>query len=157
MISEKYIKVLKIILKKLGSTKINWAVGGSTSQALQGLDIDPKDIDILTDKNGAFMTEKLLKEFLTEAVEYRKSEKFKSYFSIFLIEGIKVEIMGEIINKLPEGNLWGKNADLHQKVFINFGNIKIPVIPLEQEYLVNIRMGRMERAERIKEVLDKKR
>jgi predicted nucleotidyltransferase len=61
VISRKFIRVLKIISKKLENQKIKWVLVGSTSLALQGVNIKPKDIDILTDDEGVFKFNEIFK------------------------------------------------------------------------------------------------
>ena len=80
MLSKKVISALKIIYKKLKKEKINWVLVGSINLALQGIKIRTKDIDILTDKKGAFKINKLFKEYEVEPVKLKwwklKDKKF---------------------------------------------------------------------------------
>lgn len=54
MISEKFANGLKTICVKLGEADILWAVTGSLGFALQGMNIPVNDIDLQTDKDGAY-------------------------------------------------------------------------------------------------------
>ena len=47
MINKNFIKSLNIISKHLNNSRIKWAIIGSANMALQGIDITPKDIDII--------------------------------------------------------------------------------------------------------------
>jgi len=53
MLNIAYLKVLRKINVRLNNTSINWVVTGSFSFALQGLPVEPNDIDIQTDKEGS--------------------------------------------------------------------------------------------------------
>ncbi|MFH1209224.1 MAG: hypothetical protein V1663_00335 [archaeon] len=153
MLSNNHIKALRILVKRLSNKKINWALIGSTNLAIQGINIKAHDIDILTDKEGAFKINKALKDSEIEAVRYKKSEKFCSYYGLFKINSIKIEVMGDIKNKIPKGDLWSETSRLSDKLLINFNNIKLPVISLKGEYYAYSKMGRKDKAEKIKERL----
>ncbi len=72
-----------------------YAIRGTASLVLQGLEMNVDDIDIVSDKETALACNDLLKDYLVEEVKYQKSEKFKSYFGKFEINKISVEVMGE--------------------------------------------------------------
>ncbi len=62
MIPLKHEEALKIIYSALKDSKIIWALTGSTSFILQGMDFNFNDIDIRTNKEGAYEIEKFLKD-----------------------------------------------------------------------------------------------
>lgn len=153
MISKENIEAIKIIAEKLNPEKINWALIGSSNLALQGVDVEAHDIDILTDKEGALEMGKLLKEFTIEYVAYKESEKFKSYYGKFVINGVEVEIMGQLQNINPVGDLWSESTNLSEKIYIKVDDMEIPAISLKQEYQAYLQLGRQEKAEKIAKVL----
>jgi len=153
MLSSNHIKALKILIKRLSNKKINWALIGSTNLAIQSVNIKAHDIDILTDKEGAFKINKALKRFEIKAVRYKESERFCSYYGLFKINNINIEIMGDIKNKIPKCDLWSEKSKLSNKLFINFKDIKLPVISLKREYYAYSKMGRKDKAEKIRERL----
>jgi len=155
MITEKHKQVLEIIAKNLEGKDINWAIVGSTSLALQGVDITPNDIDILTDKEDSFKIQECLKEYVVEPVAYKESERFISYFGKFKIEGLDVEVMGDLKNKIPDSDLWTETSRLSAKKTIDYKGLKINVINLEQEYEAYVKMDRKEKAKLIKKALQK--
>jgi hypothetical protein len=110
MIGKPFIKVLKIIFKKLRGKKVNWVLIGSSSLALEGMKIKPKDIDILTTKKGAFEFNKVFKKWEIESVKFKESKFFRSYFGEFKIEGVRVEVMGKLERKIE-----GKWIPIFQK------------------------------------------
>jgi hypothetical protein len=69
---------------------------GSVGFALQGVLIEPKDIDIQTDERGAYEIERRLSEFVTKRVTFFSPERIRSHFGELMIDEIKVEIMGDI-------------------------------------------------------------
>jgi len=129
MITRKFNKVLKILSEKLN--RIDYVIVGSTNLALQGVNVKPKDVDILTDKKGAYSINERLKEYETLNVEWRKSKRFNSYFGKFNINGVEVEVMGELHNNIPPVEVW-KDFDKN-KVKIKINNSFIYGISLEKE------------------------
>ena len=62
MLNSTFAKVIKLISENIPSN-IKLAVDGSTSLALQGIDVTPHDIDILTDREGAIRIQESLKKY----------------------------------------------------------------------------------------------
>ncbi len=58
---------LKLVCARLGGLGIRWALVGSSGLALRGVDVEPHDIDILTDEGGAYGIDRLLSEFSPSA------------------------------------------------------------------------------------------
>ncbi|MEK9171860.1 MAG: hypothetical protein AAB782_01340 [Patescibacteria group bacterium] len=157
MISKEKIEVLKIIAQNLKPHGINWALVGSSNLALQGVSVEAHDIDIITDKEGALSIGKVLHEYVEEEVKYKESEKFKSYYGKFNINGVHVEIIGNLLNKSPRGDLWSETTNLSKKEIFKLDNLEIPVISLDQEYKAYLKLGREEKAEKIVERINSKR
>lgn len=150
MINNNIIKALRILNRKLKNRSINWVIAGSTNLAIQGVDIEPHDIDIVTDKKGAFSIGKILKEFEKEPVEFKESNKFKSYFGIYEIKGVKVEIMGDL--EVNKKNIWIRTNGLSKKKIVSFKRMQIPVKSLKSEYESYNKLGRIEKAIKIKKI-----
>jgi predicted nucleotidyltransferase len=122
MISKKLLIALKNIHEKLKDEKINWVLIGSTNLALQEIKIKPRDIDILTDKKGAFEINNLLKEYEVKPVRFSNSKLFGSqYFGEFKIGDIKVEVIGKL-----------KKKKLVTKI-VKIDGMSLPVVSLEEE------------------------
>jgi len=68
--------------------------------ALQGVPVEVHDIDIQTDKDGVYEIERCLAEFVIEPVRYSETERIRSHLGMLEIDGIKVEIMGDIQKRL---------------------------------------------------------
>jgi len=127
------INALEIINKKLKNKKIKWIIGGSTSLYLQGINIKKtSDIDIATDKEGAFKINEIFKEHEIKPVKFSKNKIISSYRGKFKIKNIEVDIMGELKKKI--GNKWVNisRRRLKSPKFVKIRNIRIPVTPLEQ-------------------------
>lgn len=149
-----FLKVLKKIKNKLDNNNINWVLTGSFSFALQGMPIEVHDIDIQTDERGAYEIESLFEKYVIKKVQFSQAKNIRSHFGALMIDGIKVEIMGDI-QKLVDGR-WEEPIELEKyKKFVYVQGMKIPVLSLDYEYQAYKKMGRIEKAKMIKEWLFK--
>lgn len=145
-----YLKVLRKINERLNNTSINWAVTGSLGFALQGVPIEPNDIDIQTDKRGAYEIERHFSEFVTKRVTFSSTERIRSHFGELMIDGIKVEIMGDIQKRNKDGS-WEKPVSLeYHKRVVEVEGMKVPVLSLEYEYKAYLKLGRVDKAEMLR-------
>jgi len=156
MIYQKIIEILKIINQKLKNQKIRWVLVGSASLVLQGVKIKSKDIDILTDKEGAFKINKLLKKYEVKPIKFGESNMFQSYLGEFRINEIKVEVMGNLKEKIK-----GKWSDFSQRLIspkvIKIKGMDLPVSPLKKQLDSYKNLGREKdsiRVQKIKEAIN---
>jgi hypothetical protein len=157
MIDVQYIKVLRKIHEKLAGSEISWVVTGSLNFALHGLQVEIHDIDIQTDKKGAYKIEQLLSEFMTRRIRYRSSKNIRSYFGVLTLDNIRVEIMGDIQKKLKNDS-WEKPVNVNNyKEIIKLESMEIPVLSLEYEHEAYRQLGRIEKAKLIKKYLKSRR
>lgn len=153
MVSQIHSNVIKKIALLLKDHEIHWVLIGSLNLALQGVDVDAHDIDLLTDEKGAIAIGDILKDYEIEKVHLKETEYFKSYYGKFLVDGIQVEVMGDLLSFHSTDNKWSKTKEPVQKDTLDIDGIKIPVLSLHDEYEAYINMGRKEKAEKIKEKL----
>ena len=150
MIDPRYLNILREIYIRLVDRPICWVVTGSLGMALQGMEIEIHDIDIQTDKQGAYEFESLFAEYVVEPVRYLASERIRSYLGTFEIDGIKVEIMGDI-QKMSPGQEWEPPVKVEQyRQWIRYNDMRVPVLSLEYEYQAYLKLGRTEKAETIR-------
>lgn len=157
---KKLYESLKIITKALNKTNIKWCIIGSLSLYLQGVKIKPKDIDLLTDKEGAYEINKVLKKFEIKPVEFSRSDIFSSYYGKFLINGIKFEVMDDL-NILLNAR-WNDEVmkRLYNKKEIKYNDILIPVSPLEDQLKSYKKLNRKKdskKVQKIKAILKKEK
>ena len=149
-----YLKVLRKINARLNNTSVNWAITGSLGFALQGVPVEPNDIDIQTDKRGAYEIERHFSEFMTKRVTFSSTERIRSYFGELMIDGIKVEIMGDIHKRLEDGS-WENPVDLeYHKRVVEVEGMKMPVLSLEYEYQAYLKLGRIDKAKMLRKWLN---
>ena len=151
--NESNFAALDNFLKRISKEEIEWVLVGSTNLALQGIDIQAKDIDIITTKDGADKIAELFKKNITKKVEYSEAERFKSFFGKLEIKGIKFEIMAELSYKSEKGD-WIKSESLTKKEYFDYKKFKVPINPisLEKEFYLKInRDDDLAKIERINE------
>lgn len=154
MIDLLYLDVLRQIHARLSNTDVNWVVTGSLGFALQGVPVQPNDIDIQTDKAGAYAIERRFSDVVIRKVKFSATERIKSHFGALQIDGIKVEIMGDIQKKGPDG-VWEEIVDpARYKRMVEIDGMLMPVLSLEYEYQAYLKFGRVERAKMLRRWLD---
>lgn len=154
MIDPVYLNVLRQIHARLFNTDVNWAVTGSLGFALQGVPAQPNDIDIQTDKAGAYAIESLFSDVVIRKVKFSSAERIKSYFGALQIDGIQVEIMGDIQKRDADGG-WEEIVDLvRYRRMVEIDGLIVPVLSLEYEYQAYLKFGRTERAKMLRRWLD---
>jgi hypothetical protein len=147
MINPEYLKVLRIIESRLQNSNCNWVVTGSLGIALQGVPVAAHDIDIKTDKVGAYGIEGLFSEFVTKKVAFSTAERIRSHWGGLVIKGIQVDIIGDVQMRLENGT-WEGPVDLESyKQFVEFAGMEVPVLSLAYEYQAYLKLGRLDKAE----------
>ena len=153
MISSKHRKVIRLIHEKLDVLDTIWAITGSLGFALHGMDVPVNDVDLQTDQNGAYQIENVFRSNVTRSVEFSESRRIRSYFGELDIQGLKVEIMGALQKRLPNGT-WEPPVDVEQhREFVDFEGMRVPVLSLEYEEQAYRRLGRTKKAEKIRQWL----
>lgn len=153
MIQPQHVRALKTIHNRLRKIETIWAITGSFSFALQGLELEVNDIDLQTDAAGAYEIERVFTEKIIRRVEFSRSDKIASHWGALNIDGVKVEIMGALQKKLPDGT-WESPVDVKRhREFISFEGISLPVLSLAYEEQAYRTLGRLEQADQIKEWL----
>lgn len=154
MIDPVYLNVLRQIHERLSNTDVNWVVTGSLGFALQGVPVQPNDIDIQTDKAGAYEIESLFSDLVIRTVKFSATERIKSHFGALQIDDIEVEIMGDIQKKGADG-VWEEIVNpAHHKQIVEIEGMLVPVLSLEYEYQAYLKFGRVERARMLRRWLD---
>lgn len=149
-----YLQVLRKIHNGLAGSSAVWVVTGSLGMALQGMPVTVNDIDIQTDRSGAYEIERRFAPFVTRKVTFSEAETIRSHFGSLTIDGIRVEIMGDIQKRLEDGS-WEEPVDPAPfRRYVERNGMRIPVLSLEYEYRAYLRLGRREKAEKIRRWLE---
>lgn len=69
---------------------------GGTAAFLHGLDLVPKDIDIVTTAEGAQVAHERLKEFAIQPLTFKETEAFSTHLGLFRVNGVLVQVLGDL-------------------------------------------------------------
>jgi hypothetical protein len=94
MPDEKFRSVLETIGPRLNALPSAWAVAGSLGFALQGLDIEIHDVDVQTERVGAYEIGRRLSGYVTRPASFTESGRIRPCFGGLEIDGDKVGIIG---------------------------------------------------------------
>lgn len=155
-VSDQHLAALRQLVRRLEAVALDWALTGSTGMALQGVPLVANDIDVQTDARGAYELGRLLSDVVLTPVHYLPSERIRSHLGAYELEGVRVEIMGDM-EKWVNGS-WEAPVDvrLHRR-WIQVAELRIPVMDLQHEVEAYQKMGRFERADVVRAWLDHQR
>jgi hypothetical protein len=155
MIESQYLDTLQKIYVLLKDCQITWVVTGSLGMALQGMDVEVHDIDLQTDKDGVYEMERHFSKYVVKSVHYSTSEKIRSHLGTLEINGIKVEIMGDI-QKQMDSQTWEEPVKVETyRCWVEVDGMRVPVLSLEYEYQAYLKLGRNKKAEMLRKWLQK--
>lgn len=146
--------VIRRIVPALFMHQQPWALVGSTASSLQGLPVDPPDIDIATSVPGAYLISGCLIDYMRNPVRYGETENYASHFGIFDVDGIRVEVMGDLIIRGLGGVIDTAEhfARWSEKVrMVKVDGTPVPCVPLEWQLVANLIIGRYDRSQLIAE------
>ena len=133
MLSSELVSALRIIYEALPVDEVNWAISGRASLALQGVNIEAPELDILTCEKRAYEVERRLRPFSVKHVEYVEVNSKCSYFGMLSINGVNSEIIGAPQMRSQDGE-WGPPTNvLENRHFADYDGMRIPVTTLDYE------------------------
>ena len=155
MITARHQKAIRTIYETLKDLDITWTITGSFGFALHSMDVTINDIDLQTDEYGAYQIEDAFRLNVIRKVGFLEAEGIRSHFGKLSVEEITVEIMGALQKKLPSGE-WEPpvNVEKHRE-FVDFEGMRLPVLALSYEEQAYRKLGRIEKADKIREWLTK--
>jgi len=152
---EQHAGVLSFLVERVPASDNLWALTGSAGLRLQGVDLPVNDLDLQTDAKTVFVLEKRLAEFMKVPVHIWETEHTLSYHGQAEIDGLQVELLGDIRHRLPDGT-WGRSLDIESVlVWMEWRERRVPVLSLEHEAAAYEKMGRTQKAERIRSAIRK--
>jgi hypothetical protein len=154
-ISPEHLNALRKVHERLHGSQVTWLVCAGMSLLLQGVPVSAHDIDLETDAAGAYEIERLFAEYVTRRVNFSSTDRIRSHFGALCIDGIKVEIIGDIEIRAEDGT-WERSPDLQKhRRFVAVEGMQIPVLSLEYECEAYRKLGRPEKAELVCKWLEK--
>ena len=151
MIDDRFKSALEIISSKLNNN-IKWALVGSTNMALQGIPVNPGDLDVVVRYSDLKKMKGIFSDY--KVSEIKELKPFVSGQSCagdvkFNILGADVQIFGEE----DGGNYIKYLLSNNNLVFVEVDEMKVPFFKLEIEAQVYWDTGRNNKAEIIREFL----
>ena len=147
-------RVLADLARQLDAAGVRFVVSGGAALALHGIPRAVRDLDILTDVAGAYRVQELLAEHTTQPMRYQESVNYRSHFGRYEIDGVPVDVMADL--EWREDERWLPiTAETEMMVTVEGVSVRVPWA--EEEWLANIRRGRLERAAQILPYLDRGR
>ncbi len=156
MLDRGKIQALRRVYERLRETQILWAVTGSLNFALQGLNVEPNDIDLQTDAAGVYEIERRLAEYSVRKVVFStsNSKRLRSHYGALEIDGVQVEIMGDLEKLLDDGTWEAPPALNRHRIWLEVEGMRLPVLSLEYEEQAYRKLGRTEKADMLRRWLD---
>lgn len=152
---EQHASVLILLVEKIHPAENLWALTGSAGLRLQGVDLSVHDLDLQTDAKTIYLLEKKLVEFMKVPVHLWESEHTLSYHGQAEINGLQVELLGDMRHRGIDGT-WEPPLDIESVlVWMEWRGLEIPVFPLAHEALAYEKMGRVQKAGIIRSMIRK--
>ncbi len=131
---------------RVGATDVPWAITGSLAHRLHGVPVEVHDIDVLTDKKGAYKIAALFTSELIGQVQFRSTEIVRSHLGKLNLRGVIVEIIGDMETRRPDGS-WETPTEIGRNLqLMEFDGMRIPLMSLRHESEAYERLGRTDRA-----------
>jgi hypothetical protein len=152
---DQHAKVLRLLIEKIPPADLPWTLTGSAGLRLQGVDIPVNDLDLQTDAQTIYIIEKYLTEFVKTPVHVWESEHTLSHHGQAEINGLQVEFLGDMRHRSSSSD-WEPAVDIASaRIWVDWRELQIPVLPLQHEALAYEKMGRTQKAELIRSAIKK--
>ncbi len=149
--------VLLQLLRLVPPEETLWAVTGGAGLRLQGVPVQVGDLDLQTDRATAEVFASRLSGHLRTPLHWRVSPRVRSWFAAFEMDGVRVEVMGGLQKRLPDGR-WERRVDLAAvRRWVTWRGRSVPVIDLAHEARAYAILGRLEKAALIRHALEARR
>jgi hypothetical protein len=155
-IDAKRLAVVRVLCERLSALPRAWALTGSAGLALRGIDVAVRDVDVRTDREGAHAIARAFAEAVERPVTFASSETIRSHFGSLRIEGVPVEIMGDMQQRLEDG-AWEDPGEWQRHVErVEVDGLAVPVLGLAYERDMYARLGRADKVESVRRALERR-
>ena len=141
----------------LNATGAPWVLGGSCSLALHGVPVEPHDLDIATDREGAYRIGEALREVAQElrTVQWGEGERIRSHYGQYRLGDVQVDVIGAA--ELREADGWTPAQPPAEweveRVAVPGADLSVPAFTLQYELVAYRRLQREVKARLIQELL----
>ncbi len=135
---------------------VRYAITGSLTLFLHGIDLPIGDVDIQTTAEGAYEIERCLaaRASVVSPTYFRTSEHIQSHYGKLNYHGIDIELMGEVRHRIsPEG--WDDTPNIESIIeFVRYKDLVVPITSLLHEVRAYAEIGRPDKSAVIRHFLD---
>ena len=154
MLTENFKDAIELIYSKLKDKNIKFAFIGSANLNLQGIDVVPKDLDLISSIPGLKLISEEFKDYIIQPISKKPYFKdgYPEYYELKLkINDVLVHIMGEY-----DSDLYMSRINKGNVVLVKFMNISVPCLALKSEAEAYSEMGIYKKVKLIRDYLNKK-
>ena len=149
MLNQNLVDTLKLVANRLTDNGFLWAIVGSTNLALQGIDIVPRDIDIISTMDVLPKIKSIFPEYEVAEIEEKHSAISGSYWRVAMhINDIEIEVLGE-----KENGIYADRLLAGHKIDVILDGVNISCLALESELQAYRETGRQNRVDLIESFL----
>lgn len=149
MLTQNFLDTLKLISQRFNENNFIWAVIGSTNLALQGVDIVPRDMDIISTMDVLPKIKSIFPKYEVAEIEERGSAISGSYWRVVIhINDIEIEVLGE-----KDNGIYADRLLAGQKIDVVLDGASISCLALESELQAYKETGRQNRVDLIENFL----
>jgi Aminoglycoside-2''-adenylyltransferase len=142
-----HVAALRVLVMRLPLYQINWALTGSTAQALQNVPVQPHDIDVQTDEISVWRAADLLVAHCVTPPRWTESEQMCSLLGKYSIQGVEVELIGALQKRQRDRSWEPPTNPAEHRRLVWLEDFQVPVLTLQYEAAAYADLGRYERAE----------
>lgn len=146
MLEKKFIDAIEIVYEKLKKERIEWVLVASTNLALQGMDVRPRDLDILVKLVNLEKIRALFLEYKPSQITKMGSATGEAWEVKANVCGVEVHFFGENSSGVYASKIIG-----HEFTYLKIKRIKVPCFSLSTESQAYEATNRKEKADKIKE------
>ncbi|MFB6082525.1 MAG: nucleotidyltransferase domain-containing protein [Halanaeroarchaeum sp.] len=145
--------VVLTLVDRLDGTGVDWALTGSCSFALQGVPLSPNDVDVQTNRAGAYAIAETFAAAVDDPVTWSEGDRIRSAYGTLVVDGVEVELMGGVQRRRADGT-WSDTVEITDHLTtVDLAGRAVPVIDLAYDARAYEEMGRSERAALLREHL----
>jgi len=145
-------KSLLSFLERTSGENVDWWLAGSAALAIRGIGLMPRDLDIITDGDGAQRLGRVMSEWLVEPVQ--ESHGWIAGWFGRAFAHARIEWVGDVEKRVDERGPSDFGPTARAKLqTVDWRGYSIRVPPLEMQLAVCERRGLKERVEKIRRAL----
>jgi hypothetical protein len=143
----------------LNATGAPWVLGGSCSLALHGVKVEPHDLDIATDRDGAYRIGQALRQVAEEkrAVQWGEGERIRSHYGQYHFGDVQIDVVGAA--QFREGDEWSPAQSPSEweteSVAVPGTDLAVTAFTLRHELAAYRKLQRPSKVQLIQERLDR--